>query len=106
MRGLSFSSEGGSQIYKIVDVNKIATPLFREQKCMTPHHRHTLPPKQAKIVLKLVFFEQDKLTFCGHLVTPYILVIKICMTPVLFGTPFRKNWYPLTRNDAASLLFT
>ena len=41
-----------------------------------PHHRYTLPPKQAKIVLKCLF-EQNKRTICGHLVTPYILIIKI-----------------------------
>ena len=68
---------------------------------MTPHHRYTLPPKQDKIVMKSVLFEQNKHTICAHLVTPHILVIKNFMTPLfffpkiydprIFGTPFRRK---------------
>ena len=82
-KGLAFFSEGGSQIYKKVIINKTATPLFRQQKFYDPHHRYTLPPKQAKIVLKSVF-EQNKPTICGHLVTSNILVIKNFMNPSIF----------------------
>ena len=70
-----------------VGVNKTATPLFRQQNFYDPHCRYTLPPKQAKIVLFISLFEQNKHTICGHLVTPYIfmiLVIKNFMTPLFF----------------------
>ena len=51
---------------------------------MTPYHRYNLPPKQAKIVLKSVFLNKINNSICGHLVTPYILVIKNFMTPLFF----------------------
>ena len=81
IRGL-FSSEEWALNLQKVGVNEIMTPLFR-QKFYDPHHRYTLPPKQAKTVLKSVF-EQNKHTICGHLVTPYILVVKNFMTPLFF----------------------
>ena len=87
VRGLAFSSEGGSQIYKKSATIKLHPPPFRQQKFYDPHHQYTLTPKQATIVLKSVFFEQNKHTTCGHLVTPYILVIKNFMTPLFFLTP-------------------
>ena len=37
-----------------VSVNKTAILYFGNKNFMTPHHRYTLPPKQAKIVLKSV----------------------------------------------------
>ena len=104
---LAFSSEGGSQIYKkSASIN--STPLFRQQKFYDPHCRYTLPPKQAKIVF-ISLFEQNKHTICGHLVTPYnimILVIKNSMTPLFFfpriydppvylGPPSKENASPL-----------
>ena len=86
VRGLAFSSEGGSQIYKKSASIKLPPPYFGNQNLMTPLSLIHLTPKQAKIVLKSVFFEQNKHTICGHLVTPYILVIKKFMTP-LFSFP-------------------
>ena len=59
-----------------IGVDKTATPLFRQQKFYAPpHHRYTLPPKQAKIVysIDISLFEQNKHTIYGHFVTPYIL---------------------------------
>ena len=71
--GLSFSSEGVPNLQK-VDINKIATPYFDNKIFMTPHHQYTVPPKQAKVVLKSVFLNKihylwsssDSLHF-GHL---------------------------------------
>ena len=103
LRGLSFSSAGGSQISgKSVSI-KLRPPLFWQQKFYDPPIGDTpYPPKQAKIVLKSVFLKQNKHTICGHLVTPYILVIKNFMTPLfffpkfydppsIFGTPLPKK---------------
>ena len=62
-----------------------------------PHHRYTLPPKQAKIVLKSVFFNKKHTTY-GHLVTPYILAFKNFMTPLVlfpkFYDPPQYIWDP------------
>ena len=90
IRGLAFSSEGGSQIYKKLASMKLRPPYFGNKNFMTPHYRYTLPPKQAKIVLKPVF-EQNKHTICGHVMTPYILVIKNFMTHPTFPS---KNLWP------------
>ena len=96
--GLSFSL----QIYKKLGSIKLRPPILATKILWHPHHRYTLPPKQAKIVLKSVF--QNKInTLCDHLVTPYILVIKkILWTPffsfpkfmnplVYLGTPLLKK---------------
>ena len=98
VRGYHFLRKGVINLQK-VSINKITTPLFRQQKFYEPHHRYTLPPKQAKIVLKSVFL--NKITHYVHLVTPYILIIKNCMTPYfsfknfmtpsIFGTPSSKE---------------
>ena len=48
LRGLSFSSEGGGpQIYKKSASIELRPPYFGNKFFMTPHHRYTLPPKQA-----------------------------------------------------------
>ena len=57
-RGLAFSSEWGSQMYKMSASIKLRPPLFRQQQFYDPHHRYTLPLKQAKIVLKSVFLNK------------------------------------------------
>ena len=84
-----------------VGVNKIAAPPISATKFYDPpHHWYTLPPKQAKLYWNQSFW--TKYTHCGHLVTPYILVIKnLIMTPLLFfpkiddpnifGTPILKK---------------
>ena len=61
-------------------------PLYWQQKIMIPSTTNTpYPLKQAKVISKLVFLNY------GHLVTPYILVIKDFMTPYVsfqnFMTP-------------------
>ena len=48
----------GSQIYKKLALIKLQPPHFSNKNFMTPHHRYTLPPKQAKIVLKSVFLNK------------------------------------------------
>ena len=58
LRGLAFSLEGGSQIYNKSASIKLRPPYFGNKNFMTPHHRYTLPPKQAKIVLKSVFLNK------------------------------------------------
>ena len=56
---------------------------------MTPHHRYTLP-------LEISLFEQNKHTIYGHLVIPYILVIKNFMTPqYIWDPPSEENASPL-----------
>ena len=57
-RGLSFSLEGGYQIYKKSASIKLWPPFFGNKNFMTLHHQYTLPPKQAKIVLKSVFLKK------------------------------------------------
>ena len=100
VRGLAFSSEGGSQIYKKSASIKLRPPYFGNKNFMIPHHRYTLPPKQTK-----VFLNKINTLLCGHLVTPYILVIKNVMTPyfsfqkfmtptVYMGPPFRRKCQP------------
>ena len=56
--GPAFSSEGGSQIYKKSAWIKLRPPYFGNKNFKTPHHRYTLPHKQAKIVLKSVFLNK------------------------------------------------
>ena len=41
-----------------VSINKIVTPILGIKILWPPHHRYTLPPKQAKIVLKSVFLNK------------------------------------------------
>ena len=48
----------GSQIYKKSASIKLWPPYFSNKNFTTPHHRYTLPPKQAKIVLKSVFLNK------------------------------------------------
>ena len=79
-----------------VSINIIVTPLFWQQKFYDPHHWYTLRPKQAKIVLKSSLFEQNTHTIWGHLVTPYILVIKNFMTRLFF---FPKNFRPPSKEN-------
>ena len=104
VKGLSFSLEAGPQIYKKSVLIKLQPPYFGNKnfKNFWPHHRYTLSPKQAKIVLKSSLFEQNKHIICGHLVTPYILVNKYFMTPyfskklwpllLYLGPPFQRKW--------------
>ena len=55
--GWHFLTKGVPNLQK-AGIDKTATPLFRQQKFYDPHHRYTLPPKQAKIVLKSVFLNK------------------------------------------------
>ena len=87
--GWHFLQKGGP-IYKTLASIKLRPLHFGNKNFMTPHHRHTLPPKQAKIVLKSVFLNKTN-TISGHLVIPYILVIKNFMTSPIF---LSKNLWP------------
>ena len=62
LRGLAFSLEEGSQIYKMLASIKLQPPLFRQQKLYDPPPitDTPYPPKQAKIVLKSVFLNKIK----------------------------------------------
>ena len=102
LRGYHFLRKGGPQIYKKSASIKLRPPISATKILWHPHHRYTLPPKQAKIELKSSLFEQNKPTICGHFVTAYILVIKNFMTtpiflsknlgpPVYLGPPYSEE---------------
>ena len=108
IKGLSFSSEGGSQICKKSTLRKFRSPHFGNNNFMTPHHRYTLPPKQAKFELKSVVLNKintpsvviwsscDSLHF-GHqkILWPPIFLSKNLWPPIYLGHPFRRKWQPL-----------
>ena len=111
-KGLSFSLEGGSQIYK--ESQEIATPYFGNKNFMTPHHRYTLPPKQAKIVLKSVFLNKINTlsvvilwltTFWSSkmLWPPLFFFPKIYDPPVYLGPPLPKKM--IAPNCSSGVLF-
>ena len=58
IRGLAFSLEGRVPNLQKVGSMKLQPPHFSNKNCMTPHHWYTLPPEQAKIVLKSVFLNK------------------------------------------------
>ena len=78
-----------------VGINKTATPLFRQQKFYDPpYHRYTLPPKQAKIVLKSVFLINTLSVVILWL--PTLWSSTILWPPVYLGpTPSEENASPL-----------
>ena len=107
--GAGIFFQRGSQIYKKSALIKLRPPYFGNKNFMTPHHRYTLPPKQAKNCIEISLFEQNKHTtcICGHFVTPYILwppifFPKIYEPPVYLGPPSEENASPLTFDAAAS----
>ena len=67
--------------------------LFRQQKILwSPPYRNTLPPKQAKSVLKSVFLNKINTLglFCGHAVTlwpPHFSFQKFKTPQVYLGLP-------------------
>ena len=92
----------GSQIYKkSVSIITATPPIWATKILWPPNLQNTLPPKQAKIVLKSVFLKKIN-TICGHLVIPYILVIKhfipLFFFPKIYDPqyicdpPFRRKW--------------
>ena len=57
----------------------------------------------------LLFFVQNKHTICGHLMTPYILVIKNFMTPLFFFPKIydpQYIWDPLQKKMPAPLYWS
>ena len=60
LRGLSFSSEGEGEGPKFTKSRSRLNcdPPITATKFLWPHHRYTLPPKHAKIVLKSVFLNK------------------------------------------------
>ena len=106
MRGLAFSSEGWSQIYRKVSVDKTVPLYLGNKNFMTPH-RYTYPLNRLKLYcIEINLFEQNKHTICGHLVAPYILVIKNFMTPPFFLSknlwPPQHFWDPLPKKMPAT----
>ena len=107
-KGLSFSSEEGSQIHKKSASIKLWPPYFGNKHFMTPHHRYTLPPKQAKIVLKSVFLNKINTlsvvilwlpTFWSSKIlwTPYFSFQKIMIPQYIWDPPHsEENDSPLT----------
>ena len=96
--GAGIFFQTGSQIYKKSALIKLRPPYFSNKIFYDPHHRYTLPPKQAKNCIEISLFEQNKHTtcICGHFVTPYILwppyfLSKNLWTPSIFGTPLLKK---------------
>ena len=79
---------------KKVGINKIVNPLF--WKNYDPHHRYTLPPEQARIVLKSVFLNKINtlsvviLWLPTFWISPYFSFQKF-MTPSIFGSPLPKK---------------
>ena len=60
LRGLAFSSEGGSKFTKKVGIKNLQgppPPISVTKNLWPPHHQYTLLPKQAQIVLKSSLFE-------------------------------------------------
>ena len=85
-----------------VSINKIVTPhYFSNKNFMTPLHRYTLPPKQAKIVLKLVFLNKINILSMVILWLPTFWSSKIlwppyfsfqkCMTPQYVWDPHTRK---------------
>ena len=68
----------------------------------------TPPPISAtKILFVLIIslFEQTKHTVCGHLLTPYILVINDFMTSLFFSKNYDQYiWDPLPKKMKAPLI--
>ena len=89
---MHFLRKGVPNLQKVGAEKNCDPPISATKIYPPPHHRYTLPPKQAKTVLKAVFLKQNKYTICGHLVTLYILVIKNFMIPPFF---FPKFYDPL-----------
>ena len=91
-----------------VGIDETATPLFWQQKFYDPpHHRYTLPPKQAKIVLKSVFLSKINTlwSFCDslHFMTPLFFSFKKFMNPqYIWDPPSEENVSPLTFDAAVS----
>ena len=105
-RGLAFSSEGGrSQIYKKMASIKLQPPYFGNKNFVTPTTDTPYPPKQAKIVLKSVFWTKethylgsscDSLHVGSSKISwpPYFSFQK-CMTPQYIWDPtFRRKCQP------------
>ena len=71
---------------------------------MTPHHRYTLPPKQAKIVLKSVLLNKINTlsvvilwlpTFWSlKFYDPLFFFPKIYELQYIWDPPFRRKWQP------------
>ena len=107
LRGWHFLRKG-SQIYKKSASIKLRPSYFGNKTFMTPHHRYTLPPKQAKIVLKSIFLNKintlsvrwslyDSLHF-GHqkFYDPPIFLSKNLWPPVYLGPPSEENASPFS----------
>ena len=88
LKELSFSLKGVPNLQK-VGVNKIAIPHFGNKNFMTLHHRYTLPPKKAKIVLKSIFLNKISTLSVVTLWLPTFWSSKILWSPY-----FSKNLWP------------
>ena len=100
-KGYHFLGKGVPNLQK-VGINKIVTPpISATQILRPPHHRFTLPPKQAKIVLKSVLNKINTLsvvilwlpTFWSSKIlwTPIFLSKNLWPPPVYLGPPFKKK---------------
>ena len=97
-RRLSFSSEGGSQIYQVI-VNKTATPLFRQQKFWPPIINTPYPLNRLKLYWKQSFWTNTLSVvilwlpaFCSSKILwpPYFSFQKL-WPPVYLGPPIPKK---------------
>ena len=103
--GWHFLRKGVPNLQK-VGVDKTAIPPILATKILwLPHHRYTLPPKQAKIVLKSVFLNKINTlsvvilwlpTFwSSNILWPPYFSFQKFMTPGIFGTlPFWRKCQP------------
>ena len=82
---------GGVPKLQNVGIVKLRLPLFRQQQFYDPHHRYTLPPKPAKIVMESVFLNKINTPSVVILWFPTFWSSKIFLTkiyaPSIFGTP-------------------
>ena len=90
--GLSFSSDGGSQIYKMLVSIKLQ-PLISGTKILCPQPLIHLTPKQAKIVLKLVFLNKINILSVVILWLPTFWSSKILWPPYFSFQKFTPPAY-------------
>ena len=110
IRGWHFALEGRSQIHKKSASIKLRPPppppISATKNFMTPHHRSTLPPKQAKIVLKSVFLNKINTLSVVILWLPSLWSSKILWPPIFFFPKFMTPqyiWDPLPKKMPAPL---
>ena len=105
LTGWHFLWKGRSQIYKKSASIKLQPPILATKILWPPHHRYTLPSKQAKIVLK-VFSNKINTLSVVILWLPTFWSSKNFMTPLFFFPKIydpQYIWDPPSRENASPL---